>query len=87
MTRHRASYVHARRTSSDLPAFLETVQLSSAIGVCLALHVVVIVGPTAVANKEGCAHQGGRGSTDLWHLGNAFGHRCCVDEDMLIEPV
>lgn len=47
--------VHTRRTTGDLPALFQTLQLAPAIRLGLALHKIVIERLAAVANKVGCA--------------------------------
>lgn len=79
------SDLHARRTPGYLPALLQTLNLSSAIRIRLALHEIVIVGLAPCADEEGGTHQGCRGGADLWDLGDVVWHGSGVDEDMLGE--
>lgn len=78
--------IHARSATSDLSTLLQAFQLAPSFGLLLALHVVIVVGPAAVANEEGRAQQRGRGGTDLLHLRDVIGHRSRVVEEVLVEP-
>lgn len=79
------SDLHRCRTSSHLPALSHAVQLTPAIGLRLALHVVVIVGLASCADEVAGAQEGSGGSADLLHLGDVVGEGSGVDEDVLVE--
>lgn len=49
-------YIHTCGAAGDFAALLETFNLSSAIGLLFALHVIVIISLAAVSNEVGCAH-------------------------------
>lgn len=76
---------HAGGASRDLPAFLQTFDLTLAVGLGLTEHEVVIVRLAAGANKEGCAQQGGGGGANLRHARDGGGKGSGVDEDLLVE--
>lgn len=80
-------YIHTSRTAGDFATLLETIQLSSAIGIGLALHVVIVIGTAAVSDKERCAHKRGGCSADFLDFGDVIWHRRRVDEDVLTESV
>ena len=80
-------YIHTSRTAGDFATLLETVQFSSAIGIGLALHVVIVIGTAAVSDKERCAHKGSGCGADFLDFGDVIWHRRRVDEDVLIESV
>lgn len=63
----------ARCTPRDLAAFLHALQLSPAVCLGLAHHVVVIVGLASCANEEGGAEQGRRTGAELFDLGDVVG--------------
>lgn len=85
---HRgAKYIHTSRTAGDFATLLETIQLSSTIGIGLALHVVIVIGTAAVSNKKRCAHKRGGGGADFLDFGDVIWHRRRVDEDVLTESV
>jgi hypothetical protein len=49
--------LHARSTSCDLPSLPQAVQLSSAVRLGLALHVIIVVGLTPGSNEEAGAEE------------------------------
>lgn len=79
-------YVHACSASCDFATLLQAVQLALAIGVGLAHHVVVIVRLASCADEERGAEKGCGTGTNLGNLGDVVRERCCVDEDVLVEP-
>lgn len=80
-------HIHASGTARDLPAFLQAVELSAAVGLVLALHEVVIVSLAAVSNEVGRAHQRRRCGTNFLDLGDVVGHGGGVHQDGLTEAV
>lgn len=81
------SNIHASGTARHLPALLQAVDLSAAIGLVLALHEVVIESLAAVSNKISCTHKRCRCGTDLLDLGDVVGHGRGVHQDSLVEAV
>jgi hypothetical protein len=79
------SSLHARGTPGDLATLLHALKLSSAVGLGLAHHVVIIVGLASCANEERGAEKGRRTGTELLDLGDVVGQRGGVDEGLLIE--
>lgn len=80
-------YIHTSRTAGDFATLLETVQLSSAIGIGLALHVVIVIGTAAVSDKKRCAHKGSGCGADFLDFGDVIWHWRRIDEDVLTESV
>lgn len=82
----RESNIHACRASSDLPSLLHAVQFTPTVSLCLALHVIIVVGSTSGSNEVGCAKEGCGSCAYLLDLRDMVRHRSRVDENMLIEP-
>jgi len=80
-----AGNLHARSTSSDLPAFLQAIKLTPPVRLRLTHHVIVIVGFASCSYKVGCAQQGCRTRPNLCHLWDVVREGCGVQEDLLIE--
>lgn len=80
-------YIHASSTARHLAPLLQALELSAAIGLVLALHVIVVESLAAVANEVRRTGQECRSSANLLHLGDVVRHGGGVHEDMLVEPV
>lgn len=80
-------FLHARGTPGDLATLLHAFQLSPAVGVGLAHHVVIVVGLASRADEEGGAEQGCRTGAELLNLGDVVGQRSGVDEGLLVEAM
>lgn len=76
---------HAGGASCDLATLLQAVDFTLAIGVGLALHVIIVVRPASCADEEGGGKKRSGRGTDLLDLGNVVWKRSCVDEDGLVE--
>jgi hypothetical protein len=85
---HRAfrQYIHASGTPGNLAALLHALQLSPAVRLGLAHHVIIVVGLAPRANEERSAEQGRRTGSELLDLGDVVGQRGGVDEGLLVEP-
>lgn len=79
------SPVHAGGASRNLAALLHAVQLTAAVGLGLAHHVVVIVGLAAGADEKGGTEEGRRAGSQLLDLGDVVGERGGVVEGLLRE--
>ncbi len=79
--------VHACCTPGDLATLLHALELSPAIGLGLAHHVVIVVGLASRADKEGGAEKWRRTGSELLDLGDVVGQRSGVDEGLLVEAV
>lgn len=79
-------YVHASCASCDLATLPQAVQLSSAVRLRLALHVVIVVCLAARANEEARAQKRCRGGSHLLDFRNGVGEGSGVHKDLLVEP-
>ena len=79
------SSLHTRRTPGDLAALLHALQLSPAVGLGLAHHVVIVVGLASRADKERGAEEGRRTGSEFLDLWDIVGQRGGVDEGLLVE--
>ena len=77
--------VHAGGASRDSPALLQTVQLAPAVGLGLALHVVIVVVAASRADEEGSREQRRRAGADLLDLGDRVGERRRIDQSLLVK--
>lgn len=75
-------HIHALSTPGDLATFLKTLALPLAIGLCLALHEVVIVGLAPGTDEVGGTKERGRGCAYLFDFGDVFGEWCSVVEHL-----
>jgi hypothetical protein len=73
VTQRPRGVIHARRTPRDLPAFLHAVQLTAAVRLGLAHHVVIVVGLAARPDEKGGTEKGRRAGTELSDLGDVVG--------------
>lgn len=78
--------VHAGGASGHLAALLHALELSAAVCLSLAHHIIVIVGLASRTNKVGRAQKRGGTGTQLGHLGDVIRERGGIDESLLIEP-
>jgi hypothetical protein len=79
--------IHALRTPCNLAPLLQTVDLALAIGICLALHEVIVEGLAARADEVGCAKEGCAAGTYFFDGRYARGQGSRVDELFAGEPV
>lgn len=79
--------IHARRTPRDLPALPHAIQLSPAVRLSFALHVVIVVVLAPRTDEEAGAEQGSRRCADFLDLGDGVGEGSRVHKDLLVESV
>ena len=79
-------HIHALGASRHPPALLHAVELAPAIGVGLALHVVVIVVAAPGTDEEGGREKRSRAGTDLLDLRDRVRKGGGVVVEMLVEP-
>ena len=84
---YEQAYLHAGCTSCRLSALPHAIYLTLPVGICLALHVIIVEGSTSRTDKKSSAEKGSRASADLFDLGDGVRKGCCVNEDLLVEPL
>ena len=77
---------HTGRTSRNFSTLPHAIHFTLSICVCLAHHIVIIVGLTSGTDKVGSAEERSGAGADFGHFGDRVGEGGCVDEDGLIEP-
>ena len=77
--------LHARRTPGNLATLLHAFELSPAVGLSLAHHVIIVVGLASCTDKEGSAEKGRGTGSELLDLGDIVRQRGSVDEGLLVE--
>jgi hypothetical protein len=80
-------HVHALGTPRHPPALLQAVELAPAVGVGLALHVVIVVVAAPGADEEGSGEKRRRAGTDLLDLGDRIRERGGVVVELLGEAM
>ena len=77
---------HTRRTSRDLSTLPHAIHFALSICVCLANHIVIIVGLASGTDEVGSAEERSGAGADFGHFGDRVGEGSGVNEDLLVEP-
>lgn len=80
------AFVHAGSTSRNLAAFFHTIQLTPAIRLDLAHHIIIVVCFTSCTDEEGGTEKRRRAGSELFDLGDVVGKRGGIDEVLVVEP-
>lgn len=83
---HQELYVHALGAARYPPALLHAVKLATAVGIRLALHVVIVVIAAPGADEERGGEERRGAGTDLLDLGDGVREGGGVVVELVVEP-